>query len=91
MLSGNQTGSIVEVSEPEGEHLLMSQLAELAPIEAGADPVAPVADAEGGSLAEPDESNDAAVDPDPAGVPATRTRKTRAKTPTDPTSRRKRR
>jgi len=37
ILSGNQTGVITEVSEPEGEHLLMSQLAELVPIEAAAD------------------------------------------------------
>ncbi len=88
LLSGNQTGVIEEVSEPEGEHLLMSQLAELAPIEAAAD-VAPEP-AEGASLAEPDESTDAETDPDPAGVPASRTR-TRTKKPTDPASRRKRR
>lgn len=78
ILQGKQTGEVQEVCQSEGENLLTTGFAE------------PVADAEGASLADPDKSDDAAIDPDPPAVPKARIRKPRAPK-TSSASRRKRR
>ena len=87
ILQGKQTGHIQDVDPIEGENLIATGFAELAP------PIAdPVPDAEGGSLV--DEDGDDAIseksDPDDA-VPARVRRRTAKPKATSPASRRKRR
>jgi len=97
ILSGNQTGALEEVSASEGEHLLMSGLAELAPPESTPVPdpapvvAAPVVAASGASLTDDDTHEAAPEAPEPQPIPARVRRRSAPQKAAPATTRRKRR
>ena len=99
ILSGNQTGQVVDVDQTEGEIMVGHQFAELAPPEvdvpldetpAPATDPAPIPD--GGTLVDVEDDDAIAEKPEPEDTVPARVRRRQAKPKaTPPASRRKRR
>jgi len=96
ILQGNATGQVQDVCQSEGENMLTTGFAELAPADVVAAPEPAIAAeddpaASGASLTDEDTNDSTTETPEPEPVPA-RVRRRSAKPKADPaTSRRKRR